>query len=399
MISGERKRKKAKHATINTTRAVSSLTVVASCLVLMALLSFSCTAAMAAVFQNIHTIQVAAFSSRQQAHEEVRQLRGQGFSPFILGIYDLYDKLWYTVHVGHYASLVQAQAVADDFYKVTGQKALIFSRTRSVLTLFEGRLPGEYQNRFSVRAVEQVETVQKHAKPVEELGEVTTQVTQVEENEVEVPFQEEQVAGEEPVDLTAEQSQSTQERSPSPPNQYYVLASLGISHLNKDSTDLDNALANQGIKIVSYIDNVNLGWKIVGGYRVNQHLAVEAGYVYFQNANTQISTATMSTDIVREIVKSAPLSMRGGIVEGVGLWDVMPDISLVGKAGGFFWSSEINANYQSVIVKRDEKGIDLVLGLGAEFHVFDKQSLRLEYERFFTPDHMDYLSVGLKMGF
>ncbi|MEO5332840.1 MAG: outer membrane beta-barrel protein [Magnetococcus sp. YQC-5] len=179
----------------------------------------------------------------------------------------------------------------------------------------------------------------------------------------------------------------------------YILVSLGITHTEKDSADLNHDLANNGYVATSSIDRTNMGSKIVGGYKFTKYLGVEAGYTLFQKIGTKISASNKS-DVIYDAVKYTPLRMQGAIVEGVATWDATPSISLIGKAGGFVWNGKVNLNSShGDEVTRKDNGIDPILGVGADFHFLDQMFMRIEWERFFTPDKLDLFSAGVGMLF
>lgn len=204
---------------------------------------------------------------------------------------------------------------------------------------------------------------------------------------------------EQPASAIAEETHASQQESrpisTDVAKKRYALGSLGIAPTTKSSADLDRDLANT---VTSSINRTNPAWKIVGGYKFTQRLAVEAGYARFQKMNTTISTFSGS-GILNDVVKLAPLTMNGAIVEGVATWEIDPLFSLIGKAGGFVWQGGVSASNQGEKVTRKDHGIDLVLGFGADFHIWEQKLLRIEWERFFTPDQVDLFSVGLGVEF
>ena len=365
----------------------------------------SVTSATVPVSKNLHTIQVAAFLSHARAMREMETLKQQGFSPFILNIYDDQHQLWYTIHVGKHARFQAAKTEMSEFSSKTGKKAIIFSKPPESLALFESRVLGKIPDKEQP----EIESSQIQIEPSQEEQVEPIQQEQIEPTEAEAvelaleqgePIEEEQIEPvQEQVEATQEQSESVQHTSPEPAQKAYVLASIGISHIGKSSSDLDDDLADSGYPTTSNIDRTNVGWKIVGGYKFTKRLGVEAGYVHFQNVDTKISTSSATDGLAEEVAKYAPLSIKGAVVEGVAFWDVTPKLSLLGKAGGFFWKGKVNANNQGVTVAREDEGMDLVLGAGAKLNFWEKTSLRLEYERFFTPDHIDLYSVGVEVGF
>ena len=330
--------------------------------------------------KNIHTVQVAAFSSLKGTLEEMKRIRENLFEPFMLDVYDSKQRLWHTIHVGYYSEFSSAKDKADDYFEKTGKKALVFSKPRETLALFESRVT-ENDNRIFLD--------KKESKSI-----LDQSKTKQDQEVVEVQDETRQVKG-----FNEDTNESKTELTEKLPIKHYISLSLGVSLINKHSKDLDSDLSRKGYAITSDIDRTNIGWKIVCGYKFNKNFGVEAGYLGFQDVDTNIITKVAGTGLVNEVVKHVPLTMRGTIVEGVYFWNINPKISIIGKAGGFLWSGEKNTVYKDTTVTRNDDGVDLVLGIGTELNLFDEKSLQFEYERLFTEDSVDFISVGVKAGF
>lgn len=178
----------------------------------------------------------------------------------------------------------------------------------------------------------------------------------------------------------------------------YALASAGLFRTSKDSGDLDRDLAGQGFTANSAIDRTNPAWKLVGGYKFTKVLGVEAGYLRMNKMSTRVDSSG-GAGIVPAAARFAPLTMEGVVVEGVAAWHINPSLSLIGKAGGFLWKGKVSADGLGEQATRREDGVDFVFGGGADWHLGEQVSLRLEWERFLTLDAGDLFSAGIGVEF
>ncbi|TMH30433.1 MAG: hypothetical protein E6H63_05105, partial [Betaproteobacteria bacterium] len=59
---------------------------------------------------------------------------------------------------------------------------------------------------------------------------------------------------------------------------WYAGVDLGRSRLGVNGSDVDGALANQGVAGSSSIDNTGTAYGVNGGYRFNRYFALEGAY-------------------------------------------------------------------------------------------------------------------------
>lgn len=341
--------------------------------------------------KNIHTIQVASYLSLDRAMKEMELMRRRGFKPFMLDLYDDQHRLWHSIHIGKYSDFLLAMTERIDFSRKTGKKAIVYSNSSESLALFEDRVLSKDKSESSTQ---KIATATEASTPVAEKlsTPIKTPAEPVQKTQIE-PVQEE------PTVVTQGQPESAQKPFLIITDRLYVLASLGLSSTDRSDADLERDLRNRGFFTQASIDGTNFGGKIVGGYQWTEHFGIEAGYVHFQSVDTHIRASAAGAGLINEFVQHAPLTVQGAVIEGVASWDPHPKVSLIGKAGGFLWHGEVQAEDQGVTVTREEEDFDLVLGAGVSFHVWDQRSLRLEYERFFTPDPVNFYSIGLEAGF
>ena len=355
----------------------------------------------------IHTIRTASFKSLGRALDEIETLRKLGFHPFLLGVYDHHHQLWYTVNIGKHSCRLAAKNGASELFRKAKIKASVLSIPSAIFSLFMSRVPNQEPEGKPEddRVYDAVKKIPDPIVPASGLDHGLSSAGPEDSltNENDRTSQ---------ADAEPEQAESDRRQNGAPGQEsewggaqgqvegaYYVLVGLGVSHTNKGSGDLDAALANNGYTITSDIDQTNVGWKFVGGYRFAQSFSVEAGYIHFQDLDIQVGASPLTSELADEVVKHVPLTMKGVIVEGVGAWEVTSLTSIIGKAGGFLWAGGVMTGDQGINAARDDAGLAPILGVGAELQLIDGYVLRLEYERFFTPDAMDFVSAGFRVGF
>lgn len=133
-------------------------------------------------------------------------------------------------------------------------------------------------------------------------------------------------------------------------------------------------------------------FKIFGGYRFNKFIALEGALV------------GLGTDLG----SNRDLSKDGLSVQAVGIWPVAKRVELLGKAGFFTWEEwQVNENQfdcsdfgTGFICTEDQDKIDDgtngTFGLGLNYHISKRWSLRAEWERFLDVGEgdVDMLSLG-----
>lgn len=142
-------------------------------------------------------------------------------------------------------------------------------------------------------------------------------------------------------------------------------------------------------------------WQVYGGYPITNALAVEAGYtnlVYLAKLKgSNGEQAEQKTD---------------GITLGLtGRKALSEKLDLYGKVGGYVWRSKVKSTAGDV----KDTGVSPTVGLGVEYGINEKWSVRAGWDRFFDvgekehfltagnvgtlKDDIDTFSVGLNYNF
>ena len=164
----------------------------------------------------------------------------------------------------------------------------------------------------------------------------------------------------------------------------------GFNELCRDITG-----ALPGIPVNTSCDSAEtaFGFKLFGGWRLNQYFALEAGFanlgeakgdtvIFGQDVNGEIS----STAVFGELVGSVPLGERARLFGKVGVSNIdaelTTDVFAVPLAGA-----------PSTSLSQDST--EAVYGGGFEYGFTQKVMGRVEWERFDFQDGIDFFSVSI----
>lgn len=136
----------------------------------------------------------------------------------------------------------------------------------------------------------------------------------------------------------------------------------------------DAALAAVGVTSRTSIESHETAWKVFGGYRFNDMVAIEVAY---NGLGRYKGTTT--------ITAPAPGSVAGGTwdtsafsVAAVGTYPVVERFGLLFKAG--LAATRLNASVSSF--SKTETRVQPMFGVGAQFAATKAVGLRAEFERF-----------------
>jgi OOP family OmpA-OmpF porin len=130
-------------------------------------------------------------------------------------------------------------------------------------------------------------------------------------------------------------------------------------------------------------DADSTGYKLIGGWRFLDWLAVEANWVDLGTGDDRVFGEKVET------------SIDGFTGSVVGFLPVGP-VDLMARAGVYAWDGNIEVSGLDV----SDDGTDFTYGIGAQFRVWSL-SVRAEYERFeiSDADTVDLISVGVTWTF
>ena len=180
---------------------------------------------------------------------------------------------------------------------------------------------------------------------------------------------------------------------------WYGGASLGRSSASIDDARITANLLAAGLATnsISHRDTSN-GYKIFGGYQLNQNFAVEAGFVDLGKFGFTASTTPPGT-------LNGDIRLRGLSVDMVGTLPVTEKFSVLGRVGlANFNARDTFAGTGAVNVinpNPSKRDTNVKFGLGLGYSFTPSLGIRLEAERYRVNDavgnkgNINLVSVGL----
>jgi OOP family OmpA-OmpF porin len=166
---------------------------------------------------------------------------------------------------------------------------------------------------------------------------------------------------------------------------WYAGAGLGGAWTGVSGSDLDSRLAGLGYTTSSVVDDVDIGWKVFGGYQLHEYFALEAIYVDLGDVSSTISASVPDpVQFVADASTVHPYSVNGAALAGVLTWPVNDNILVFGKFGGFRWNADIRVWCSTCLGTSTADGWDWMGGAGAEYDFANDVGVRLEWEHYAT---------------
>lgn len=145
-----------------------------------------------------------------------------------------------------------------------------------------------------------------------------------------------------------------------------IYAGISVGNASPDSNGVDSAI----------------GWKIFGGYALNEILAVEGGYTSFGEMDGSAASSAEPT---------------GFEVAAVGNYPFNSQFSIFGKVGLLAWDLEKNNIDGS---SDNSTGTDIFIGVGGQYEISGNLAIRAGWERYTVEDgDIDFLSASAVFGF
>lgn len=156
---------------------------------------------------------------------------------------------------------------------------------------------------------------------------------------------------------------------------FYIGGGAGVS-----SVDVCGDLNALG---ASSCDDRDTGFKIFGGYGINQNLAVEIGYIDLGEIEASGGGATIKAET------------DGVEAAAVGILPINRQFSVFGKLGLFMWDVSVSGSGPGGSASISDDGTDLMFGLGGSWNLTPQLSLRAEWERFDVDEDADFFSASV----
>jgi OOP family OmpA-OmpF porin len=168
-----------------------------------------------------------------------------------------------------------------------------------------------------------------------------------------------------------------------PDSTWYIGATIGQS----TADDACTGVSGPGVSC----DDTDTAWRILAGYRVNRHFALEAGY-------HQLGEVSASGPGGRVTIEPKALEFLA-----VGILPVAAKFSVYGKAG--LYRGETEASGNSILfgaISESESNTDLTFGVGLQFDFTHNLGVRAEWQRYqdmgggrIGEADVDAMSIGL----
>ena len=158
------------------------------------------------------------------------------------------------------------------------------------------------------------------------------------------------------------QAVSAEDLAPARPRRFYAGVGLGLGMLDYES-DLNNTTVDEDL----------LTWKLTGGYRPSDFLALEMSFGTVGSFTETLPSGTAFESTLRAFtigsLLSLPLNSR---------------MSPFARAGVAFWWED--ADDAAPVSRSEESGTGVVVGLGADYRFSDRIGLRGEWELYLLSD-------------
>lgn len=185
---------------------------------------------------------------------------------------------------------------------------------------------------------------------------------------------------------------------------------LGKGQVDDNVVAIFNSVGLDVLDLSSTLDDSDTGYGFAGGYQLNDHFALEFGYVDLGSIGHR-STGTV-TDGVDQFAAEAVLgnSADGAVVSALGILPIGERFSVYGRAGLSLLNADgtarITVDGQSQRASQSSQKSDLMFGVGAEYSLTRHFAIRLAWDRYLDvgtenvagDTDADLFSLGVRMG-
>lgn len=143
------------------------------------------------------------------------------------------------------------------------------------------------------------------------------------------------------------------------------------------------------------------GFKITGGYKYTERLAIEGSYVSLGEFAANNDTLSEISSMTGFSVTSSSVEISGFEFSIVGLMPVNERFSFFGRVGVFMWDADVNVSISGYgSGSESDDGADFIFGLGLSYDLTEKLALKAEYSGYDALDSdVDYFGIGLDFNF
>ena len=159
-------------------------------------------------------------------------------------------------------------------------------------------------------------------------------------------------------------------------HEFYVGGAIGSAELDDRFDDVE-------------FDSTSTAFRLFAGWRFNEHIAVEIGYLDFGDFDQDF-------DILGNIVP-ASVSANGFTAGVNGSIPISERFSLAGRAGMLFWNGTATL---SGILQASPDDVNPFFGAGARYQITDRFAVTADFTHYDLEDtDSDMLAAGLEVSF
>jgi OOP family OmpA-OmpF porin len=184
---------------------------------------------------------------------------------------------------------------------------------------------------------------------------------------------------------------------------WYGGLSIGQSRANIDDERITSGLQGLGLSVTSFTDDDrDVGYKVVGGLKINKNFALEAGYFNLGKFGFTATTSPPGT-------LTGDLKYSGFNLDALGILPLFDNFSAFGRIGVQYGQAKDSFAGTGAVAVTDpnpsKRAANYKAGLGVQYDFTDTVGLRAEWERYRINDavgnrgDIDMLSVGLVVMF
>jgi len=180
---------------------------------------------------------------------------------------------------------------------------------------------------------------------------------------------------------------------------WYGGAQFGQADSDVSSGELTRRLQASGYDVTARLsDTSRTAWRVHGGYQFSKYLGVEAGYVDLGDVKSTFSGDISDLEgLLSTANKLHPASAEGFDLSVVGRYAFGERFSVQARVGALRWDTRTSTLSEGgQTIRRNDDGIDAVIGLGAAMNFGRNWVLGVDATRYeVSGDDINFIAAGL----
>lgn len=173
-------------------------------------------------------------------------------------------------------------------------------------------------------------------------------------------------------------------------NNFYIGLDYGFSSMDSDVSSVSGA----------DLDEDDSGFKLYGGFSVNENIAIEVHYADFGEGSLSGNTGdqfVIDGDAYQFITDNAKIGIEPTSFGLSGIYKVPTTYKAYpyARLGVHRWDIEGKVSSNVGGAAFDYDGTDVLLGIGVQAAINEQIQIRGEYELFKADNNLDYISLGV----